>query len=465
MSRTDLLPLPAPSTPLLVGFSGGMDSTVLLHVLAASGARDAGLRAIHVHHGLQAEADDWARHCQAFCEVLGIALTIARVTVVKNAGLGPEAAARQARYRAFADELREGEHLALAHHQDDQAETMLLRLLRASGSDGLAAMRPQRTFALGVLWRPLLMLPRCDLLAYAREHDLHWIEDPSNDDVAMGRNYLRHRILPALAERWPQANQSLARSAALLAEDSLLLGTETDRHLALAQGLDPHTLSVTTLLAVKTAWRSRILRQWLASLNLPPLPGAGLAIIERELLQARPDAEPEYRWPGVVLRRWRDLLHVEIERPILPHDWQMDWNGEGELLLPTGDHMRLLPVATRLLPTVGAASAATATTKFETSENPVAPGAAAAAESNVLGAMFKVRGRRGGERITLPGRKHSHSLKKLLPECGIPPWQRERMPLLFAEDGELLAAGDFLVSARFQAWCTAQGQHLSWPSS
>ncbi|KAB8172125.1 tRNA lysidine(34) synthetase TilS, partial [Lysobacter maris] len=176
------LPPDAPSpAPLLVAYSGGLDSTVLLHLLASEPRRRSdGLRAIHVHHGLHPDADDWARHCRRFCDALAIPLTVVRVEVARDAGLGLEAAARHARHAAFEAALGTDEVLVTGHHRDDQAETFLLRALRASGTDGLAAMRAWRRCGRGWLWRPLLETPRAALLEHAGTHALRWIEDPSN---------------------------------------------------------------------------------------------------------------------------------------------------------------------------------------------------------------------------------------------------------------------------------------------
>ncbi|MCC7248835.1 MAG: tRNA lysidine(34) synthetase TilS, partial [Lysobacter sp.] len=217
-------PAIAASAPVVVGFSGGLDSTVLLHRLAADPAMRAhGLRAVHIDHGLHPDATRWAEHARTVCAALGIECRTITVAVPRESGLGPEASARRARRAAFAEALAAGEVLALAQHRDDQAETFLLRALRASGPDGLAAMRPWRAFASGWMWRPLLDVPRSDLLAYAEREGLQWIEDPSNRDESIDRNWLRHRVLPLLRERWPQADVALARAAALSAEASDLL--------------------------------------------------------------------------------------------------------------------------------------------------------------------------------------------------------------------------------------------------
>ncbi|KLD74514.1 tRNA(Ile)-lysidine synthetase, partial [Xanthomonas hyacinthi DSM 19077] len=238
------MPDPAPAA-VLVGLSGGLDSSVLLHALAQQPQyRRAGLRALHVHHGLHADADAWADHCAAFCAALAIPLQVRRVQVPRDGGHGLEAAARQARRTAFAQALAAGEWLALAQHRDDQAETFLLRALRASGADGLAAMQPLRDFAHGMLWRPLLALPRSDLHAYAQRHALRWIEDPSNADPGFDRNFLRLQLLPLLRQRWPHADAALARSAQLCGEAGALLDDGDQAALDALRGGDAATATL-----------------------------------------------------------------------------------------------------------------------------------------------------------------------------------------------------------------------------
>jgi tRNA(Ile)-lysidine synthase len=421
-----------PDAPLLVGFSGGLDSTVLLHLLATSdGARARGLRALHVDHRLNPAAGEWAAHCGRACARLAVPLRVVEVQVARDGGFGLEAAAREARHAAFAEELRAGEALVLAHHRDDQAETVLLRLLRASGSEGLAAMRESRRFSQGTLCRPLLGIARAVLLDYARAHSLHWIEDPSNVELRQDRNFLRHRILPLLEERWPGARGALSRSAELLAEDARLLGEEAALRLLAARTDDPATLRTDALLALSPAWRARVLRHWLAALDLAPPPGRAFARIDAELLASRHDAQPELHWAGLRLQRWRKLLHVERAQPALARDFSCGWNGRSRLELPGGDSLEL--VSTRgpaLLP------------------------------ENL--AMLRVGARQGGERIRLAGREHSHALKDCLQRAGLPPWLRRRLPLLRAPDEELLAAGDAVLSARWQREVAAQGVSLRW---
>lgn len=410
--------------PLLLAYSGGLDSTVLLHRLAADPAiRARGLRALHVDHGLHPQSGAWAEACAANCDRLGIPLQVRRIAVVER-GEGLEAAARAARHAAFAEVLAPGELLLTAHHRDDQAETVLLRLLRGAG-DGLAAMRPLRPFAAGWLWRPLLDLSRDQLQAYAREHALHWLEDPSNESDRHDRNFLRHHLIPRLAERWPQAGAALARSAALLATQADLLAGEDRRRLARVQGLDPATLSLPALMAEPEAWRARLLRAWTAGLGLPPLHGGAPATIEGELLPAAPDAEARYGWAGAVIQRWRDLLHAGTDEAPLPADWQASWDGTAPLALPTGDTLAVSPFTAFDLP-------------------------------------LRVHARQGGERLRLPGRDHHTMLKHALQDLGVPPWERRRLPLLSHSDGTLLAAGDLVVSASLHDWLADRGARLVW---
>lgn len=412
--------------PLLLGLSGGLDSIVLLHAFATSdAARNRGLRAIHVHHGLHRDADAWTAHCERACAGLAVPLTITRVAVERESGEGLEAAARTARHAAFDAALRDDEVLALAHHRDDQAETFLQRALRASGPDGLGAMRPWRRFGRGWLWRPLLEVPRSDLHAYAQQHRLQWIEDPGNADLDLDRNFLRHRVLPLLRERWPHADAAFARSAALSTEATELLDAEDAAALASARCADPDILDTDTLLALPMTRRARVLRRWIGELALPPLPAAGVARVETDLLHAASDAEAEFAWSGAVIRRWRRLLHAGLRRAPLPQDWQASWDGREPLPLPTGGTLTLQ----------GA-------TAFD--------------------ATLRVHARHGGERITLPGREHSHTLKHVLQDLGVPPWVRERLPLLSDADGAVLAAGDLACSAGFEAWLHERDARLIW---
>ncbi len=417
-----LVPLDA---PLLVGYSGGVDSTVLLHWLwRCAQASGTALRAVHVHHGLQADADAWVLHCQQQCAALGIELAVHHVQVDKRAGLGLEGAARQARRAAFAAELRDGETLALAQHQDDQAETFLLRALRGSGVDGLAAMSAHSRLGEQPLWRPLLAVPRSALLDYARQHALRWIEDPSNGHDHADRNFLRLQVLPLLRQRWPHAAAALAGSAMHCGQTRALLDEE-DAELIAHVEVAPRVLSLQLLRQVSPGRAARVLRAWVIGHGAAPLPATVLQQALDELLPAGNDRQARVRWHDHAIQQWRDHAYLlPAQLPALPHDWQAGWDGRAPLALPDGGQLHLH----------GA----------EAFERPL-----------------QVRARVGGERILLPGRQHSHALKDCLQREHLAPWRRAQLPLVF-DEAQLLAAADVVIAAPLQAWLQAHDAQLQW---
>jgi len=414
-----------PPGPLAVGYSGGLDSTVLLHALTGiDAARRRGLRAIHIDHGLQTDSGRWAEHCRTQADALGIEFQACRVAVDRQRGLGLEGAARLARYTAFATALRAGETLLLAQHRDDQAETILLRLLRAAGGAALAGMREERALGQGRLWRPLLDVPRAALAAYAQAHRLAWIDDPSNQDPRHARNFLRHEILPRLRARWPQAEASFATSARLLAEDAALIARQAASALAQIQGLDPATLSIPRLLQQPPPLRAHVVRLWLAGLGLAPPPASLLERLAAELITARGDGTPLLAWSGQALRRYREQLYAGRLDPPWPESWETTWDGSAPLPLPDGAVLVFSAVPQDL-------------------------------------PRLRVRARRGGETLASQGRPRV-PLKALLQENGVPPWERARMPLLLSEDGRLLAAGDLFFADEFDRWLRERGIGLRW---
>lgn len=410
-----------PADPLQVGFSGGLDSTVLLHALAQR-RRDR-LLAVHVDHGLQADSTRWAAHCREQASRFGVPIAVLQVEV-ETLGEGREGDARRARYAAFRAACPAGSVLALAQHRDDQAETLLLRLLRGAGTHGLASMRRWHRRRDGLLlWRPLLDLPRSALVAYAQRNGLLWLDDPMNADLALDRNFLRHRLLPLLGERWPEAPAALARSAAQLADEAQLLAGQRAAALARCRSLDPSTLRLDALLAEPAALRLPLVRDWIQALGLPCPPTDIVQRLADGLPATRVDrGYPQRRWNGLLFERHRDLLHVEVERP--------EW---------TGPALRW-----------------DATTTLDLPHGRLACHGAPAPQA------WTVAPRRGGERLQLPRRPHRHELKRLLQDAGIPPWERRGLPLLFSEDGELLAAGDFLLCARLDDWLRQHGAGLRW---
>jgi tRNA(Ile)-lysidine synthase len=393
---------------LQVAYSGGLDSTVLLHALAALRPRlGPALEAVHVHHGLQGEADAWVRACERTCRSLGVPLRVLEVDARPAPGESPEAAARRARYRALGGVLDAQTCLATAHHLDDQAETLLLQLLRGAGPAGLAAMPVIARLGAGWHVRPLLGCPREALHDYARRHGLSWVEDASNLDTRYGRNYLRQRVLPVLRQRWPSASRTLARAAHHQAEAAELLGELAEQDRATAPGSRPGTLSVRALAGLSQARQANLLRHWIRGLGLPVPDARQLAQVRAQALGAHAGRSPCVRWSGAELRRYRDDLHAMA--PLPPHDPAMvlRWDPSAPLPIP---HLGL-----ELRP-------------WDLQRLGVA----------VAGQGLTVRFRRGGERCRPAGAPHHRSLKKLFQEAGVPPWERERIPLIYAH-GRLAA--------------------------
>lgn len=311
------------SQSILVAFSGGLDSTVLLHQLVLWRALhpDVALRAIHIHHGLSPHADSWVQHCESVCAQWQVPLVVERVHL-EDDGLGIEAQARRARYQAFAQTLLPGEVLMTAQHLDDQCETFLLALKRGSGPAGLSAMGENSPFAGTRLIRPLLAQTREALESWARQHELCWIEDESNQDDTYDRNFLRLRVNPLLQQRWPHFAQAVARSAALCAEQESLL----DELLAsdLADCITAHgTLLVAPLMMMSGVRRAALLRRWLAGVNAPMPSRNGLERIWQEVALAREDASPCFRLGECEIRRYQSQLW-----------WVKSVDGQSETVIP-----------------------------------------------------------------------------------------------------------------------------------
>jgi len=348
-------------------------------------------------------------------------------------GESPEAAARVARYRVLADELGSGEWLLTAHHRDDQAETLLLQLLRGSGVAGLAAMPARASFAAGMLVRPLLDIDRTALAAYAQHHALSWCEDPGNAAVELDRNFLRHEILPRLATRWPAVATCLGRSAAHCAEANDLLDTLAATDLAaLVVPQRPAELPVDSLHGLPAPRLRLLLRHWLATLGLPRPGHRVLARIEHEGLGAAVDRNPLVTWPGGEVRRYRNTLYARA--PIAPSNpTPLAWNPAEALHLPWGCLQAEKVTGSGL------------------------------AQARLHGQRLTVRHRVGGERLRLPGRR-TRPLKKLLQEAGVPPWCRGRLPLVYVGE-ELAAVADLWVADGFEAADGALGWRLEWRDS
>ncbi|CNH49152.1 tRNA lysidine(34) synthetase TilS [Yersinia pekkanenii] len=413
---------------VLVGFSGGLDSSVLLHLLVCIREQfmpELTIRAIHIHHGLNPLADSWVQHCQQQCVQWQIPLEVVRVNIDARHN-GIEAAARTARYQAFSSHLAADEVLLTAQHQDDQCETFLLALKRGSGPAGLSAMAAKMPFAHSQLLRPLLSFSRETLENYARTQQLQWIEDDSNQNDRFDRNFLRLRVLPLLHQRWPHFAQATARSAGLCAEQEQLLDELLADNLQQLQNNDG-ALSIEGLLLASEAKRAAILRRWLAGCGASMPSQSQLQRLWLEVAMARQDAEPQLTLGTHQVRRFRQYLYLlpplaEINIRHLP--WANIEAGPNHVAIPPGP--LILPANLGVLSFI--------------TEGGQAVRAAAAGE--VISVRFGLQGD-----IRIVGRHHSRQSKKLWQELGVPPWQRERIPLLYFGEQLIAAAGVFVAQA------------------
>lgn len=424
-----VIALAGPRPQVLVAFSGGLDSTVLAHGLVRQRRKFSSLRLVHVDHGLQSMSADWNRHCASQARAWRVPLISLKAQIARTRGESLEAAAREARYALIAEILEPGEVLVTAQHRDDQVETLLLQLFRGAGVAGLSSMPRKAKFARGRIVRPLLELSRGVLESYARSEKLAWVEDPSNATTRFGRNYLRHRVLPQLRERWPGVDESIARSARHMAEAAKLLDAVALRDLVSAA--DGAGLNVVALRALPAARRRNALRAFIARAGLELPSTAKMMEIAGSLLVARPDAQPEVNWYGSVMRRRGGRLELqvisedspEIKFETLLKSWH--WKKEREFIVNgAGDSLALIDDA------------------------------AGPIDLEKLPMQIDVRARQGGEQLRPGPRARMQSLKKLMQSARMSVETRARLPLLFAGVGpkaSLLAAGDRWIDASIAA--------------
>lgn len=401
---------------LLVAYSGGMDSHVLLHgLIGIRNQLSAEIHAVHVNHGLQSHAQQWTEQCSKFCKQNAIPITVLEIDASSEKGESPEAVARARRYQAISELMQEGDILLTAHHSDDQAETVLLQLLRGSGPSGLAAMPMINGFGPGFHARPLIAYSRADLTEYANQHQLKWVEDFSNSDISFDRNFLRQNIIPLLKERWPSLDRTISRSASHCAEAQQLINDAARIDLENVDIDADNSISIDALSALPPPRARAVIRTWVkdAGLQLPDTTRLDRVLLE--MLTAREDRNPVVEWPGVELRRYRDRLFVMSALKPLDRDVELEWDGVSELTLPSG----------------------LGTISVEKSEHGIP---ADRWERGEITVSFRT----GGERCKPIGREGSKSLKNLFQEQGIPPWQRDRIPLINI-DGRLAAVGDIWV--------------------
>ncbi len=429
----EIHPLLAAQHSILVGLSGGMDSVVLLHILHQLAPRFSWrLSALHVHHGISPHADAWANFCSQLCAHYQIPLQVEQVDIEPLREHGIEAAARKLRHAAFAKQPCDV--VALAHHADDQVETLLLQLLRGAGVRGASAMPllMRRANSPHVL-RPLLHCSRREILAYANAQQLRWIEDESNADDSYPRNFLRHQVLPVLEERFPAYRNTLARSTAHFAEAGDLLNELAQQD---AVGtIHAGTLSVAVLSALSPARAKNLLRYFLHSMGTSLPQAVQLDDMLQQLCSARDDANVCVSYGDWQVRRYQDRIHVLPALPEFDSKLVLSWQGEAELAWP----------------------ALSARLQFRLGQFKETPSISMA---KLRHAAVTLRLRQGGEALRPYLNGATRTLKNLLQEQQVPPWHRDRLPLLYCGD-ELVCVLGIAIAAEYQAAAGEEGLQLS----
>ncbi len=428
----------------VVAYSGGVDSHVLLQCCAILNLP---VRAIHIHHGLQTVADDWVKHCQTICKQLNVELEIVYVDAKKQQRESPEESARKARYQALHYSLSEGDCLLLGQHLNDQAETLLLQLFRASGAAGLSAMPALRYFANSIQLRPLLTFSQNDIAAYAKENTLQWVDDPSNADTAFDRNFVRAEVMPLLENRWPEITDKLASAANLQANNLRVMEDMAAIDLANVTLVDEripkfHFYSVVSLLSISKLKRLssarllNVLRYWILQSATGESPVAKKLVtrnlleeLEQSFLHTQQDTKAVISFSGHEFRKYQDglyLLKPKLSSKEMAEvkNSQYIWNFAQTLLISS------------------------AGIEFERSQDLNSD------ENGLKLSLFNkaltVRFRQGGEIFHPVNRQHSQRLKKLFQEENIPPWERDLIPLVFLGD-ELISVAGLWYSKKHQA--------------
>ncbi|MFV2059574.1 MAG: tRNA lysidine(34) synthetase TilS, partial [Gammaproteobacteria bacterium] len=371
-----------------VAYSGGCDSHVLLHTLySLSQLKSDTLRiaAVHVDHGLHTSAKTWAEHCKQVCADLKIEFKLLKVNAVAESGQSPEAVARDARYKAISEFITQDDVLLVAHHQEDQAETLLLQLIRGAGPRGLSAMPKSKLLAGNRVLRPFLNMTQKLILEYAQQHNLKWIDDPSNTDTRYDRNRIRHEVMPVMKQRWPSLSKTLSRVTQYQAE-----AAECLRELAeldwskIKSSQNDSGLSILKLSQLSLARQKNLCRYWIEQKNsFDAIDSVHLDRIFNEVIPAAVDSQPKVKWQNTQVCRYRGILYVMLaERVDEPEKFQT-WQISKSIELT---QQRLSSQKT--------------------------PGAGIK-QSLISNGELDIRYRQGGERCQPIGRSNHHSLKKL----------------------------------------------------
>lgn len=419
--RSSLQASISPITPIkrwVVAYSGGVDSTVLLHALVfslRSSNTSTAVTAIHINHQLSAQAQAWQQHCHASATALGVDFYSETVTL-DTTGKGIEAAARDARYAVFEAFLEEGDCLLLGHHQSDQAETLLLRLLRGAGVTGLCAMPESRAIGTAQLLRPLLSVSKAAIIDYAQQQQLLWVDDESNDLAVYDRNFLRHQIMPLLSQRWPSVVAQCDKTAQTMrqTEDLLVEVAQEDfQRLDSQSSRAGSSIDLAALSRLSAARKNNVLRYWCKTLAYSLPDSEQLAQIEQQFFSVSFIASSAcVSWSGCELRQFSGRLYLMKALAKFVAPVPIDWDGMSDVDLQGLGVLRV-----------------------HHSEN----------KARLPPQPYRIQWRQGGERCTPMHRQHSQTVKKLLQEYGLETWLRDRIPLIYRGD-ELAAVGDLWIN-------------------
>ncbi|MHA2938655.1 tRNA lysidine(34) synthetase TilS [Vibrio sp. RC27] len=407
---------------IVLALSGGIDSRVLLDVLIQLRHQTPFLlKAVHVHHGLSQNADDWAEQCKGWCEKHDVDFALERVTLDCDSGNSIESMARTARYEALEKHLQPQGILLTAQHNDDQVETFLLALKRGSGPKGLSAMALARPFQQGFLVRPLLKSRRFLIEQYAEEHGLTWVEDESNQDTRFDRNFIRHQVAPVLSQRWPHFPSAIQRSAELCAQQERLLDELLEERLNTSLAPDM-SLSITSLNFMSEDVRYRVLRMWLSKFDVLMPSQVRLKLLWSDVAMARIDANPKFQFKEHEIRRYQQHLFCIPKMQDVGH-WHRSLTINQPLELPS------------FLGKV---------TLFDT----ISTGKGLALSSMVLKGKLEITFRSEGLSAHPEGKVGHKTLKKWYQEFGVPSWQRRRTPILLCDE-KVVAVADLYVDRQF----------------
>jgi tRNA(Ile)-lysidine synthase len=410
----------------VVGFSGGADSTALLHALnTIQGELNIPLSAVHINHGLHGDADLWQSQCERLCSRLGIRLVSLNINPDNSSGKGLEAEARHLRYAAISTLLEPGACLLTAHHADDQAETLLLNLMRGSGVDGLSAMPESRPLGEGCLQRPLLGFRGSALRDYLAKHNVEWSEDPSNQHLDHDRNFVRHEIMPMLEGRWPGASKRLLLTRNAMTGARHVLEWVADDYLEQALK-HPFVLQLNPRLGEDSELFKLIVRHWMRQADVPSIPAYRLESLCEQVKQPSRNHNVTVNWAGHSLHLFKQQLWLQTDSEIMPCPTR-GW--------PTGTEIDLGDDVGQLV-----------------LEGP---------DPCVPEGEFSVGNRSDMQQTAISQGSHHKSLKNLFQSASIPPWLRDCIPLCKL-DGELVAMGDWCFSGQFKTWMTENNTSMSW---